>query len=267
MYILVHPIFWFLNQVKRKEPLRGVMTESTEADSKRYLYNDIVDRIQQMIRSGELKVGNHLPPERDLARTYRVSRHCIRQAIQTLSEKGILESRRGAGTYLCPPNQSLLVKSFAQAIQVDKGLLREIFEFRLLMEPQFAYLAARNISREELDRLKVIVCDQERRALADQKDSDLDAAFHYELAKATKNRVILEVLNTINHVLNESRSEFLQSDVRKRASVIGHLRVIDALEEGNSEQAFSAMHEHLLAIKQTVLGYDAPRDQHARDPS
>jgi GntR family transcriptional repressor for pyruvate dehydrogenase complex len=230
------------------------MDESDVSGRSKYLYNEIVGQIEQMIQRGELKAGDRLPPERSLARTFRVSRNCIRQAIQALSAKTILESRRGDGTYVCAADQGLLVSSFAQAIQTQKELLKDIIEFRLLLEPQIAHLAAKNITREELDHLKVIVCDQERKNLAGQEDAELDAAFHLQLAEASKNRIIHQVVNTMNDILNESRCEFLQSDSRRKTSVIGHLKIIDALEAGDPEGAFRAMREHLLTVERTIFG-------------
>ena len=136
------------------------MSDRTYPGRKKYLYSEIVRQIEEMIRKGELKVGDKIPPERTLAATFRVSRNCIRQAVQALSQKQILESRQGDGTYVCAPDRSALVSSFAVAIQAQKDMLGDIMEFRLLMEPQIASLAARNITTEELDRLKIIVCDQ-----------------------------------------------------------------------------------------------------------
>jgi GntR family transcriptional regulator, transcriptional repressor for pyruvate dehydrogenase complex len=240
------------------------MDESGVSGRSKYLYSEIVGQIEQMIQRGELKIGDRLPPERSLARTFRVSRNCIRQAIQALSAKTILESRRGAGTYVCAADQGLLVSSFAQAIQTQKDLIKDIIEFRLLMEPQIAYLAAKNITREELDRLKVIVCDQERKNLAGQEDAELDAAFHLRLAEASKNRIINQVVSTMNEILNESRSEFLQSDRRRRSSVVGHLKIIDALEAGDPERAFQAMREHLLAVERSIFGSNPGVQQTSR---
>ena len=232
------------------------MAEETPANKGKYLYNKVVERLLEKIRGGEFEPGGKLPPERALADAFRVSRNCIRQAIQALAERKVLESRRGDGTYVRAVDESALVESFALAIRAKKELLREILEFRLLMEPLIASLAARNISREELDRLKVIVCDQERRLLAGSEDSELDAAFHLGLASASKNRIVKQVMDTVNGILNESRAESLRNETRRKASVVGHLKVIDALEERDSDRAFGAMREHLASIEKIVLGED-----------
>lgn len=229
------------------------MADAASPRGRRYLYNEIVERIRAMIRKGELRVGDRLPPERTLAETFKVSRNCIRQAVQALAERKLLESRQGDGTYVCAADESALIDSLALAIQKQGERLGDIFEFRLLLEPQIASLAARNITSEELDRLKVIVCDQQRRALAGMEDSELDAAFHLALAEASKNKVVRQVMHTVNGVLNESRSEVLQSEARRKASVIGHLRVIDALEKRDSDMAFQAMKDHLREVENIIL--------------
>ncbi len=234
------------------------MGKSDASRKNEYLYKKVFDHIEGMIRRGELEVGRRIPSERTLAETCKVSRNCVRQAIQALSDRRILESRRGAGTYVCEPDETAVIDSFGSAINARKELIREILEFRLLMEPQIAALAARNITPEELDRLKIIICDQERKILAGREDSELDSAFHQGLAAASKNRIVRQVIDTVNCILNESRSESLWSEARRRASVIGHLKIVDALENRDSEMAYSAMKEHLWSVERIILGDETP---------
>jgi GntR family transcriptional repressor for pyruvate dehydrogenase complex len=234
------------------------MADTIPVAKGKYLYDEIVERIKEMIRRGELRAGERIPPERMLAATFKVSRNCVRQAIQALSERKVLRSRRGAGTYVCTPDESALIDSFAIPIRLQKDLIREILEFRLLLEPQIASLAARNITADELDRLKIIVCDQERRILAGKEDSELDAAFHSGLAVASKNRIIQQVLEMAHEILNESRSQPLWSEARRKASRAGHLRIIDALENRDAAMAFEAMREHLRSVEQIILGGAEP---------
>lgn len=235
------------------------MADEVRSGRRRYRYDEIVEQLQEMIRSGALGVGEKIPPERTLAETFKVSRNCIRQAVQALAEKHLLESRQGDGTYVRAPDPVLLANAFAQAVQVQKETLREIIEFRLMLEPQIAWLAARRITPSELDRLKIIVCDQQRKVLAGETDAALDAAFHLHLADATGNRVIQKVAHTLSEILNESRSESLQSEERSRASLMGHFKILDALEQHDSEMALQAMKEHLLAVERVLLGISEER--------
>ncbi len=217
------------------------------------LYNEIVEKILGTIRRGEIKEGEKIPSERSLALSFGVSRNCIRQAIQTLTERRILQVRRGDGTYVRTPDETALIDSFALVLRAKGELIREILEFRMLMEPLIASLAARNITREELDRLKIIVCDQERRILAEKEDSELDGAFHLGLAAASRNRIVKQMMDMMNEVLGQSRSESLWNETRKKASVVGHLKIIDALENRDPDMAFEAMKEHLWSVEKIVL--------------
>ncbi|MGE0084994.1 MAG: FadR/GntR family transcriptional regulator [Desulfococcaceae bacterium] len=235
------------------------MNDASASEPKKHLYQEIVQKIKAMILSGELAVGGRLPAERRLSEIFGVSRNCIRQAIQALVEKHILESRRGDGTYVCAADESALAESFVQAFQIRKELLHDILEFRMMMEPQIVRLAARNITREELDRLKIILCDQQRKLLAGITDGESDAAFHMELARASGNRIMLKVFQTMNTILNESRSEILQTPERNRASVEGHLNIINALENRDPDVAESAMKTHLTAVEDFIFAADKNR--------
>lgn len=219
---------------------------------KSYLYEKVVDRIRQMIREGRLAVGDKLPPERTLASQFGVSRNCVRQALQALAEKGILDSRQGAGTYLRAPDESVLTESLAQAMAMHAELLEDIWEFRFLIEPQIAFLAAKSITREEIDRLKVLVFDQQQRMLAGSPDPELDVAFHRAIVKAARNKVVLKMMEVVNGVLNESRADLLQSHARTKASVSGHLKLIAALERKDPAAACQAMREHLAEVEKAV---------------
>ncbi len=228
------------------------MNEQAPEREKR-LYEQIVSRIQDMIRSGELKPGDRLPSERDMAQKFRVSRNSVREAIRALAESGMVESRRGDGTYLCATDTAILVDSLAHAIQNQKHRLRDIFDFRRLVEPHIAELAARHITDEELAQLKVMVCDQDRRILAGEDGADMDMAFHLLLARISGNRIMHDVLQALHTMLMESRSEFLQTEARKRTSVTAHLRLIDALEKRDPDAARDAMKTHLEKIEQAVF--------------
>ncbi len=235
------------------------MNEPSGSEAKKHLYQDIVEKIKEMILSGELAAGDRLPAERKLAETFRVSRNCIRQAIQALAEKHILETRRGDGTYVCAADESALAESFVLAFQIRKELVHDILEFRLILEPQTARLAAKNITREGLDRLKIIVCDQQRKMLAGITDGESDASFHMELARASGNRIMFKVFQTMNAILNESRSEMLQTPERNRISVEGHLNIINALENRDPDAAETAMKGHLAAVESFILAADKNR--------
>ncbi|WP_157470183.1 FadR/GntR family transcriptional regulator [Desulfobulbus elongatus] len=224
-------------------------------EEKKYTYTVLIERISAMIRTGELVPGNRLPPERKLAEMFGVSRNSLRQAFQALAERGIIESRQGDGTYLLTAIETPLTSdAIADAISEQSGLLHEIVEFRRIVEPQLTALAARRITPEALDRLKIVVCDQQRALTAGRDADGFDAEFHQLLAESAGNRVLSKVMATIQSIVNESRSIWLQSSERRLASVEGHLRIIDALEARDTETARLAMRDHIAEIEQHIFG-------------
>lgn len=224
-------------------------------ESRKYLYNIIIEKLMDLIKNGNLKPGDRLPPERKLAEDFGVSRNSIRQAIQALVERKVLESRQGDGTYIsASPVFTFSADCIAESINERQGLLGDIIEFRKIVEPWIASLAAKKIKPEEISWLKMIVCDQHMAILYGRNDNEIDREFHMKLAELSGNRVVIEVMTAIQSIINESRSEWLQSRERKTASVEGHLKIIEALSSGNSEDSFRAMLDHLSEIEDYILG-------------
>ena len=225
------------------------MTEIDPRQERKQVYATIIDQLNAMVRRGELKPGERLPPERKMAELLRVSRANLRQAFQALAERRIIESRRGDGTYLLASFDSLLPADvILDTIGQQQGLVEHVLEFRQILEPQVAALAARRIAAADLDRLKVLVCDQQRALLAGQEDSSFDAAFHRLLVECAHNPVLAQMMAAVEPILNTTRASWLQSEGRRQASVEGHLRIIDALAAGDEKAARMAMTGHLAEI-------------------
>lgn len=240
------------------------MMDTGKQEKKKNVYISIIERIHAMIVAGEILPGDKLPPERKLAERFGVSRSNLRQAIQALAERGIIESRRGDGTYLLTNMESgPSVDAILEAITAHRNTLHEIIEFRRIMEPPIAALAAQRIDATTLDRLKVIACDQQRAFMVGRKATALDAEFHQILAESTCNGVLSRVMATIQALLNETRSEWLQSPDRRLTSVEGHLHIIDALEARDALMASLAMQEHIAAIEQVIF---QGLDEEGREP-
>ncbi|MGD9949162.1 MAG: FadR/GntR family transcriptional regulator [Desulfobulbus sp.] len=228
--------------------------DAGKKEEKKNVYTAIIERIHSMIASGEISAGEKLPPERKLAERFGVSRSYLRQAFQALAERGVIESRQGDGTYLLNEMESgPSVDTVLEAITAQSAVLHEIIEFRQMIEPQIAALAAQRIDATTLDRLKVVACDQQRALMGGREATDLDAEFHQILAESASNRVLSRVMATIQTILNESRSEWLQCPDRRLTSVEGHLRIIDALEARNADAASLAMQQHIMAIEQVIF--------------
>lgn len=228
----------------------------TKIEPEDRLFEGVVRDIAAQIHTGEWPPGTRLPSERNLARHFAVSRSCIREAIHTLAEQQLVETRRSAGTFVSEPDDAALSARLAQVVPLKAQRIAEIFDVRRIIEPQIAARAAQHITDEQLVRLKLLVYEQEKRALAGETTEDLDQAFHLCLAEASGNSILLGVVKNLTAILTESRTQALQTPDRSRASVQTHVAVIDAVERRDSAAAETAMRHHLETVEHAVFGQE-----------
>ena len=225
------------------------------------VYEEIVSKIKVLIEEGRLKLGDQLPPERELSDVFKVSRSSLREALRALESEGFLESRQGDGTYVARKPIELLVKPLATAILTEKDAQLELFEIRRLIEPQLALLAAERADSDDMARLEEILDRQAEEVRQGGTAMDIDKEFHYALAQATKNKTILRVMDTLMDASMESRGRSLQVDGRPEKSLSFHRSVLNALKAKDRELAAMAMREHLediesilFSVRKEVLG-------------
>jgi GntR family transcriptional repressor for pyruvate dehydrogenase complex len=235
--------------------------ENLQAVAKVKLHEQIVEQVQLLIEKGRLKHGDQLPPERELAGIFKVSRHTVREAIRILEQKNVLKSRPGSGTYIILEDETSVVEHLAKAIFKEKNTLAEIFQFRELLEPQIAGLAAKNATLKHISILEGILERQEKELGNPNLSKELDEKFHLALAQATGNSVLLQVSELFGHILLQSRHEQSQSPDRNKLSIQGHKQILDAIRVGDSTAANQLMADHLHAIqKKTEPGLRKAKD-------
>src|ERR687887_1780990 len=137
------------------------------------LYEGIVQQIEGLLERGDLRAGDQLPPERQLAEQFQVSRASVREALRTLELLGIVETRAGGGTFVRQTAPDDLAKPL-QSLMARGHSLADVIEFRGLIEPAIAALAAERISQAQLDELAEIFVKQERKIEADEPYAEED---------------------------------------------------------------------------------------------
>lgn len=235
------------------------LTGNLQPVKKIKFHEQIVEQVQALIEKGGLKHGDKLPAERSLASIFKVSRHSVREAIRVLEQKRVLKSRPGSGTFIILENESSVVESLANTIIREKNTLSEIFQFRELLEPQIAGLAARNAKTKDIMVMEDLL-EKQRQALDNTLASKvLDEKFHLALARATGNSVLLQVVELFGHILLKSRHETSRSLHRNQLSVKGHKKILDAIKEKDSKAAGNLMAGHLQAIRDLVISSSHPK--------
>ena len=222
-----------------------------EAIHRNKVYQEVARQLERCITE-DLKPGDLLPPERELVRTMGVSRDSVRNAIRTLELMGLLEPRQGIGTVVCSP-RSEPANSLTAALLEKRKMVAELIDVRKMIEPAMAGRAAQHISRDAIADMENILVRQNAKVLQGGLGIEEDSEFHYAIALASDNSVILKVVDVLMDLLRETRASSLQVEGRQEKSLAGHHRILSALKLGDAAAAESAMRRHLQEIENVVL--------------
>jgi GntR family transcriptional repressor for pyruvate dehydrogenase complex len=220
------------------------------------IYEEIVRQIKGMISEGRLKSGDQLPPERDLAEKFLVSRTSVREALRALESVGLIEIRPGEGTFVREISVEALVEPLALVLLSQRAMTSELFEARRLLEPSIAGLAARRATPEEVQEMERILDEQATEIAAGHTGLAQDAAFHTALGTAAHNRAITRIVHALMDLLGQSREEAISTPGRPTRSHEDHRRILDAVRGGDAAAAERAMLEHVVAVEALVRGPD-----------
>jgi GntR family transcriptional repressor for pyruvate dehydrogenase complex len=219
------------------------------------LSESVAARLEAMIVSGELPPGRRLPSERDLAALLGVSRGLVREAIHELALKGLVRRRQGRGTEVRGPYRSEFTGAIVGYLTQEVRDVTELLDFREALEPPIAARAAERATGADINRLGRISAALEQEA-DPERAADLDAQFHHAIALATRNHVLVKLVETSMEVLNQTRRRNLQTPERRRLSRDAHRAILAAIEAGDSETAERAMTDHIRGVASLVMGAD-----------
>lgn len=223
-----------------------------ETIRKNKVYEEVAKRLEQMI--GErMKPGDMLPPERELAENFGVSRSSIRDAIRRLELVGLVEPRQGAGTVVREPSTDSVVNPLTNVLLQKRKLVVELLDVRKMLEPPLAARAATHASPVEIAELEDILRRQEQKIHTGDSAIDEDNEFHYNLALAADNSVVLKVLDVLMDLLRETRERSLQVEGRPQKSLAGHRRILSAVKRHDPVGAEMAMRRHIEEVAEIVL--------------
>lgn len=225
-----------------------------EAVRKNKVYEEVAQQIERLILK-KLRPGDKLPSERELAEMLKVSRSSIRDAIRGLELRGLVEPRQGAGTIVRESAVEPLANPFANALKRRKEMVSELLDFRKMLEPPLAARAATHASADEILEMEEILQRQEAKQSQGEPAVAEDAEFHYSVALASGNSVVLKVLDIIMDLLRDTRERSLQVEGRPQKSLAGHRRILAAIKRHDAEGAKSAMRRHIEDVEEIVLDH------------
>jgi len=215
------------------------------------LYERIVEQIEKRIVAGDLKVGDQLPPERELAEKFAVSRTAVREAVKTLREKGLIEIRPGRGTFVTDGTHSAVRQSLSLLMKFGSGKgVANLVEVREILEPEIAALAATRITDEYIGAMAeaIKIMDGALDKVDIFVEADLD--FHLALAEATENPIIPLLMDSIIDLLREQRKRTGSAANGLARGQSHHRAIMEAVIRHDPEAARIAMQSHLQQVRE-----------------
>jgi len=228
------------------------MLRDFEAIPRNRVYSEVARQLQDRIVN-KLKPGDMLPPERQLMQTFGVSRGSIRDAIRSLAAIGLLEPRQGVGTVVRELSEDAVVNPVANVLLQKRKVIDDLLDVRNIIEPALARRAALHASPGHIAELREIVNRQADKVRRGELTTGEDSSFHYTIAVAADNSVMLKLVYVLMDLLHETRERSLQVGGRQQKSLAGHRRILAALTQGDADGAEAAMRRHLSEIKKIVL--------------
>ncbi len=226
------------------------------------LYEQIVRQIEDSILKGDLKAGDQMPAERELAVRFGVSRTAVREAVKALREKGLVEAYSGRGTFVTDGTSQAIRQSLDLMIKIGQAEgSTHLAEVREILEPEIAALAASRIEEGSLAMMRdaYSVMDRHRQNPDAYIEADLD--FHLALAEAAANPLILSLLDSIVGLLREQRIRIFNVSGGPDRGQVHHQRILEAIENRDPIKARTAMRAHLQQVREdstaAVPGADA----------
>jgi GntR family transcriptional regulator, transcriptional repressor for pyruvate dehydrogenase complex len=223
-----------------------------EAIRRSKVYEEVARQIQNHIFEN-LKPGDVLPPERELAQRFGVSRSSVRDAIRSLELIGLLEPQQGRGTVVCEPSGNAVMGSLTAAIMQKRKLVKELLDVRKLVEPALARRAAPQVSDSQIAELEQLLERQSSKVRNGELAIEEDNEFHYLIALAADNAVLLQIVDVLMDTLHETREKSLQTGGRRQKSLAGHRRILAALKHRDPAASEKAMRQHIEEIEAIVL--------------
>jgi GntR family transcriptional repressor for pyruvate dehydrogenase complex len=211
------------------------------------LADEAIERIRDLIRSGELAPGSRLPPEQKLAQQMGLSRNSMREAVKALQVVRVLDARPGDGTYVTSLAPRLLLEGLGAAIDLlQDDTLLDVMQIRLMLEPAATAAATSCITDQHLDELSTLL--GKMRETADDAESMIryDMDFHRTIVAANGNESLTSVLDGLSG--RTARARVWRGLIEANAAAVTqteHQAIYDALAAGEPELARAAALLHV----------------------
>ena len=215
----------------------------------------VAQRLMDLLSEGILRPGDKLPPERELAEQLRVGRATVREALKLLTLSGILEAKRGYGTYVRQNFRDFLSQHIQWPVLLSSREINMIVEVRESLEVKAARLAAMRATSEEMEALTVFRKMQQIGERNVELETDLDMQFHNAIAAAAHNDLLSHLMLSLEGSMRQYVALASELTDWLETVVIEHQAIYDAVIARDPDEAEQAMIRHLSSGKADILRY------------
>jgi len=230
-------------------------------------YEEVARQIQQAIIDQHLRVGDKLPSQKELKDMFQVSQFTILAAIRILERSGLVYTKRGAtgGTFVLEKNIDGFTQSLKLLLGIKRVTLEELAEFRLIIEGQAAYWAAKRRKTKDLKKMEVLL-DTMRRLLPSNGSMEeiarIDMSFHLAVAEAVHNTLYGALMEAVNEsFLKEVNSLVPQEE--KTMVYADLVRIFEAIKARKARAAEKAVQKHITGFSKLLIRLF--REKHASE--
>lgn len=218
------------------------------------LSDSVADDILAMITiEKKFMPGEKLPNENELSEELKISRTTLREAIRILATNGILEIQRGKGTFVKKDLKTDNIEEISSLSKI-KTNAKDLYEMRLIFEPEAAYLAVQRASDAEIKRILSLGEQIEEYIKLGKDRTEIEQAFHKSIAKATHNEFMNKLMPVIYQAIDKGVALSEEKEMAVKDTIIDHRMIMDFIKNRNAEGAKSAMKIHILhAIKELEI--------------
>jgi len=221
------------------------------------LADELAQRVRQMIQAGGYRPGDRLPSIAALARSFGVAHPTLREALRKLEALGMVEIRHGSGVYAGVDDHSLLIGNPAFAGDLSRKLLLDLVDARASIEVKAAELAAGHATDAQLGWMRELLDAAGRQLESRAAVSEANRAFHREIARASGNPVLRELLDALGNVFQREQRFVNATHAARERFHREHLAILSALERHDAALAAERMAAHLHGVRE-ALGHTAP---------
>lgn len=232
------------------------MRDSFSPMLKQNLSESLAQRIRKTIQEGAYQKGDRLPPIMEMARRFGVGHPAVREALKKLETVGFVEIRHGSGVYVARTHDVLVHASPGYSGSVTRKLLVDLIEARIPIEMHSAASAARNASTEDLCEMRRLLALAERSFHDDEALSRSNMAFHRQIALASTNTVLTQLLDVLQELFQEEQRMILDIHGSRHRDHEEHMEIFEAVERGDEARSMERMRAHLEGVREVLLRWN-----------